>query len=331
MKHYTHLSIIEREKLFLLRQQGMKYRDIAIQLKRSHSALVREYNRNIKSVELGYLPDSADMLAKARKASYGLKIDRHPGLKEEVIRLMRYEGYSPDIVAGRLKSNGAKVRISSEAIYQFVYSNEGIKLELYKSLIHRRPKRNQHYGRKTRSDYGIPERISISQRPALDPNDFGNFEADLTFFQGSKSINLLTMVDRKTGYFMANLNATKHSEPIALKLLKNITNFPKAKRKSITFDNGKEFVDHLIISQVARVPTYFCNPGSPWQKPYVETTHALLHRFIPKKTDPKTLTEEIVQNAVIKLNNLPRKRFNYRTPAEMLLEEKIYRLGALRP
>ena len=165
----------------------MKYRDIAIQLKRSHSALVREYNRNIKSVELGYLPDSADMLAKARKASYGLKIDRHPGLKEEVIRLMRYEGYSPDIVAGRLKSNGAKVRISSEAIYQFVYSNEGIKLELYKSLIHRRPKRNQHYGRKTRSDYGIPERISISQRPALDPNDFGNFEADLTFLKHSRS------------------------------------------------------------------------------------------------------------------------------------------------
>ena len=331
MKHYTHLSIIEREKLFLLRQQGWKYRDIAIELKRSHSALVREYNRNIKSTELGYLPDTADMFAKTRKARHGLKIDRHPELKAEIIRLMRYEGYSPDIVAGRLKSKCAKVRISAEAIYQFVYSKEGTKLELYKSLIHRRPRRNQRYGRKTRGDYGIPERVSISQRPELDPEEFGNFEADLTFFKGNKSINLSTMVDRKTGYLMANLNATKHSEPIALKLLKNITTFPRSKRKSITFDNGKEFVNHLVIKQVAGVPTYFCKPGSPWQKPYVETTHALLHRFIPKKTDPKTLTEEIVQCAVTKLNNLPRKRFNYRTPAEMLLEEKIYRLGALRP
>ena len=331
MKQYTHLSIIEREKLFLLRQQGMKYRDIAIELKRNHSALVREYNRNIKSVELGYLPDTADILAKARKARHGLKIDRHPELKSEIVRLMRYEGYSPDIVAGRLRSDGAKVRISSEAIYQFVYSKEGTKLELYKSLIHRRPKRNQRYGRRTRGDYGIPERVFISQRPTLDPKDFGNFEADLTFFKGNKSINLSTMVDRKTGYLMANLNATKHSEPIALKLLKNITNFPRAQRKSLTFDNGKEFVNHLVIKQVAGVPTYFCKPGSPWQKPYVENSHALLHRFIPKKTDPKTLTEEIVQNAVTKLNNLPRKRFNYRTPAEMLLEEKIYRLGALRP
>ena len=330
MKHYTHLSIIEREKLFLLRQQGWKYRDIAIELKRSHSALVREYNRNIKSAELGYLPDSADNLAKARKARYGLKLERHPNLKEEVIRLMRDERYSPDMVAGRLKSDGKKVRISSEAIYQFIYSKEGIKLGLYKLLIHRRPKRNQHYGRKTRGDYGIPERVSISQRPEIAPEEFGNFEADLTFFTGSKSINLVTMVERKTGYFMANLNMTKHSEPIALKILNNLISFPKFARKSLALDNGREFVDHLIIRQVSGVPTYFCNPGSPWQKPYVETTHALLHRFIPKKTDPRTLTEEIIQNAVNKLNNLPRKRFNYRTPAEMLAKEKIYRFGALR-
>jgi IS30 family transposase len=33
----------------------------------------------------------------------------------------------------------------------------------------------------------------------------------------------------------------------------------------------------------------------------VENTHAILHRFIPKKTDAKTLTKEQVQDAVKKL------------------------------
>jgi len=330
MKQYTQLSENEREKLFILRQKGMTYRRIANEMQRSHSSLVREYNRNAKSPGIGYLPDTANRLASARKARHGLKIERYPRLKEEVIRLMREERYSPEMIAGRLKINGIKERVSHETIYKFVYSKEGLEINLYKLLMRSRPKRNQHYGRRTRSNYGIPDRISIAERPELDKKEFGNFEADLTFFAGSKSINLSTMVERKTGYIMANLNATKHSESIALKILSNLLSFPRRKRKSITFDNGKEFVNHKIIRQIAKTPTYFCNPGSPWQKPYVETTHALLHRFIPKKTDPKTLNQEIVQHALNKLNNLPRKRFNFKTPAEMMDKEKIYLRGALR-
>jgi IS30 family transposase len=291
---------------------------------------VREYNRNAKSVELGYLPDTAQQLAEKRKAKHGRKIDRYPQLKEEIIKLMQEDRYSPEIVAGRLKKRGTKITISHESIYQFIYSQEGAKQQLYKLLMRSRPKRNQHYGRKTRSNYGMPERVSISERPILDPKEFGNFEADLTFFAGNKSINLSTMVERKTGYLVANLNASKHSDNIALKMVHNVLKFSKKHRRSITFDNGKEFVGHQLIKQVTGVSTYFCSPGSPWQKPYVETTHALLHRFIPKKTDAKLLTQEIVNNAITKLNNLPRKRHGFKTPAEMLVEEKIYLRGALR-
>ena len=330
MTKYTQLSQEEREKLFIMRNQGMTYRNIAIVMSRNHSALVREYNRNIKSIELGYLPDSAHQLALERKAKHGRKIDRYPKLKEEIIKLMRVDRYSPEMIAGKLKQQRAEHMISHESIYQFIYSQEGIKQQLYKFLIRSRPKRNQNYGRKTRSNYGIPDRVSISERPALDPKEFGNFEADLTFFTGNKSINLSTMVERKTGYIIANLNESKHSDNIALKMMHNVMRFPRKHRRSITFDNGKEFVGHSLIKQVTGIPTYFCSPGSPWQKPYVETTHALLHRFIPKKTEAKTLTQEIVNDAITKLNNLPRKRHGFRTPAEMLLDNKIYLLGALR-
>jgi transposase, IS30 family len=331
MKQYTQLSQEERENLFLLQKEGQSFRAIGRVINRSHTTLSREFKRNTyKAKAIGYLPDRANHLAKSRKAKHGRKIDRYPWLKEEIIRLMQEDRYSPEMVAGRLKQRKSDITISHETIYQFIYSVEGSEQQLYRLLMRSRPKRNQYYGRKTRSNYGIPGRVSISERPVLGPKEFGNFEADLTFFSGSKSINLSTMVERKTGYLVASLNTTKHSDNISLQVIKGLLKFPRRKRRSITFDNGKEFVGHQVIKQVTGTPTYFCNPGSPWQKPYAETAHALLHRFISKKTDPKLLTQEIVNNAIIKLNNLPRKRHKFRTPAEMLVEEKIYLGGALR-
>ncbi len=332
MRKYTHLQLEEREKLYIMRKEGFKFADIGEALGRNGSSLSREYRRNkANQKNLGYLPDTANTLALNRKAKHGKKLDKHPRLKKLIIKKMSIERYSPEMIAGTLKLNGAKITISTEAIYQYVYSKEGQELKLYQYLMRARPRRSQKYGRQTRSDYGIPDRVSISERPEIRPEEFGHFEADLTFFKGSGKINALTMVERKTGYLMAHLNESKESENIAMKLLGNLIKFPKKARKTITFDNGKEFVMHNKIREITGTPTYFCRPGAPWQKPYVEYTHALLHRFIPKKTDPKTITKERLSNAVIKLNNLPRKRFGFKTPNQMIANENFYHhLDALR-
>ena len=331
MKQYTHLSLDEREKLYIMKNNGESLRNIGKTLNRCHTSLSRELRRNISSNNnLGYLPDTADKLAGSRKAKHGGKISRYPELKCLIINKIKDDRYSPEMIAGKLKNEQVSVRISHETIYKYIYSQEGQELELYQHLMCRRPKRNQKYGRKTRGNHGIPNRVSISQRPAISKDEFGHFEADLTFFTGSGKINLLTMVERKTGFFLAHLNKSKDSENIAVKLLDSLIKFPKKHRKTITFDNGKEFVLHDKIREITGTPTYFCHPGSPWEKPYVETSHALLHRFIPKKTNSKTLTQTKVQYAITKLNNLPRKRFNFKTPAEMLEKEYIYQLGALR-
>jgi IS30 family transposase len=55
-----------------------------------------------------------------------------------------------------------------------------------------------------------------------------------------------------------------------------------------------------------------------------------LHRFIPKETDAKTITKEQVKNAVTQLNNLPRKRFGFKTPAQMIANENFYQRNTLR-
>jgi len=331
VKQYTHLTLEEREKLYLMKNNNMSYAKIGLALGRHPSTVRRELERNTDaSRALGYLPDSANTISAQRRIGYGSKISRHPQLKAMIINRISLDRYSPEMIAGRLKDEQSRITISHESIYQYIYSQEGQEQKLYQYLMRSRPKRNKKYGRKVGSNYGIPHRVSISQRPKIKAEEFGHFEGDLTFFAGNSSINLLTMVERKTGYFMADLNDSKHSDKIVIALLNTLRQFPRKLRKSVTLDNGGEFVLHDMIRQVLGVPTYFCHPGSPWEKPYVETSHALLHRFIPKKTDSRTLTKVQVQQAVNKLNNLPRKRFNFKTPSEMMARENIFKYGALR-
>jgi IS30 family transposase len=190
-----------------MRQQGTTFRGTGKLLKRSGLSLSREYKRNnLVQKNLGYLPDTADKLAKERKAKYDCKVVRYPELQTLILKRMSVDRWSPEIIAGTLKAEHAKIRVSTETIYQYIYSIAGQNLELYQYLMRARPKRNQLYGRRTKSNHGIPDRVSISQRPEVKKEEFGHFEVDLTFFKGSSSINLLTMVDRKTGFLMADLN-----------------------------------------------------------------------------------------------------------------------------
>jgi IS30 family transposase len=309
MRTYSQINKEEREKIYIMRKSGKTMREIGEAIGRSHTSISRELYRNGSlKVEIGYLPDTADLLSKERKAKHGMKLQRNPFLLNKVISRMRDARYSPEMVAGELKLLGATVRISTEAIYQFAYSPEGKELGMYKYLMRARPKRNQLYGRKPRNNHGIPERVPISERPEIKKEEFGHFEVDTTFFKGNRQINLLTIVERKTGFLLAELNQSKHSDKMAFKLLDNLIKFPKKSRRTVTMDNGKEFVLHNKVKFVTGTPTYFCNPGSPWEKPYVENTHAILHRFLPKNRDPKTLTNQEVQDAIAKTNNLPRKR-----------------------
>ena len=66
---------------------------------------------------------------------------------------------------------------------------------------------------------------------------------------------------------------------------------------------------------------YFCHKSSPWERGTNENTNGLLRYFFPKGRDFTQVTEAELQRAVTLLNNRPRKRHNYLTPAEVLRNE----------
>ena len=54
----------------------------------------------------------------------------------------------------------------------------------------------------------------------------------------------------------------------------------KGKIKSITTDNGMEFLAHEIVSKSLGVPVYFTDPYSSWQKGAIENANGLVRQYI---------------------------------------------------
>jgi IS30 family transposase len=99
---------------------------------------------------------------------------------------------------------------------------------------------------------------------------------------------------------------------------KNITN--SFNLDTLTLDNGQENRDHLHMG----IDTYFCNTGSPQQKPHVECNIGLVRKwFIPKKTDLRKISHIQLQEYFHILNSKYRKSLNYRSAYEVALERGI--------
>lgn len=95
-----------------------------------------------------------------------------------------------------------------------------------------------------------------------------------------------------------------------------------------TMDNGIENRHHEQFG----IPTFFCTPGSPWQKPHVESSIGLTRRwFLPKGTDLAQVPDETFQSMLFVLNHKYRKSLGYRSAYEVALEcdiiKKIPRLS----
>lgn len=133
--------------------------------------------------------------------------------------------------------------------------------------------------------------------------------------------NLLTAVERKTGLILATGLPRKTAEATAASLTGLLEGLPVAARRSITCDNGSEFAEHKKLERDLGIPTFFCDPHSPWQRGSIENANGLLRRDLPRKTELADYTEQDIQDIVWANNATPRKRLGYLTPADAFLHQ----------
>lgn len=315
---YDERKIIES---FRINRKG--FREIGRALERDHTVIQREVNRNSGD----YLPYSADRAQiYADKRLLGKKtrlLEENKELKIFVVSRLKEE-WSPEQIAGCLKEQEHKPPglISHESIYQYVYSNEGRQEKLYKYLRTNRAKRRSRGSRKS-GKIKIPERISIHKRPEVVNNRerYGDWETDTVESKRGGSNHLSVQYERKSQLCRMNRIINKTAKETKEAIIKSIDSLPLYLFLSLTYDNGTEGVEHTYIRDEFNIETYFCDSYASWQKGGVENLNKLIRQYFPKKTDFSKITDEEIYTVQEKLNNRPRKKLNYKTPNQVILEQ----------
>lgn len=312
---YQQLSLDDRCQIARLQADGWSIRQIAAALDRSASTVSRELKRN-SGRQVGYKPGYAQEQAKARRWT-GSRLERDDHLRSAVFeRLAR--GWSPEQIAGRLAYEAGRKLISYESIYRFIYAQIARSKDYrWRRFLPRGKSKRGFRGRRGGSAANFIEgRISLSERPpdAADRKTSGHWEADLMLFR-KYSQAVLTVHERRSRLLLAFRRPNKAADPIARHLSALFASLPQALRRTVTFDNGTEFARHCVLHRLG-IETFFCDPYSPWQKGGIENAIGRMRRFIPRKTDLATLSENRFQAHIAAYNNTPRKCLDWRTPAE---------------
>lgn len=313
-KPYKQLSKEERDRLSLFKAQGKSVREIAGLISRDPSTVSRELRRNAPPVYQGYyLPHKAQARADARKAAGHERVRlREPRLRAYARRMLR-RGWSPERIAGRWKALG-RGRISHEAIYQWVYTQAR---DLIPCLVraHRRRLRRGHSSKHKSSH--IPSRTPISERPAIVERreQPGHWEGDTIVSRQSRPV-LQLLVERKTRYSRLRKLRAKEAAAMRASINRALARYPRHLRRSITYDNGSENVQHLQVNAALGTVSYFCEPMHSWEKGSVENVAGLVRRRLPKRTDFAMVSLDHVKRTERWLNGLPRKCLGFQTPAE---------------
>lgn len=318
-KSYGHLTSEERDEIAVLFAQDVSLNDIAKQLKRSTSTVSREIERNGAQIYSVYHAHHAQQRATERNTqSHCRPRLKSIGIRRYVTSKLKH-GWSPEQIAGRLPSEHPGWTISHEAIYQYIY-DQNVRVEEnlvpYLARAHRRRQQKGH--RHTHRSSHIPHRMSINDRPKriLSRKQFGHWETDSVVSRQSLGALNVT-VERKSRYTVITKLKRKSAQQTRLAVTHALSKLHAHARRTITYDNGSENVEHQQTNEILGTRSYFCNPFHSWEKGTAENTIGLIRRVFPKKTDFSKLKHGDIKILEHKLNNRPRKCLSFKTPLEV--------------
>lgn len=327
MKQFTNLGHNDRRRIEILLIQGLNPNQVAKQLGCHRSTIIREIERNSCSNGV-YEATFAEKRTRKRQKKKKLdkrKLYLNPKLRDIVFRRI-LSGHSPDQVVERLKKlypQDIFMKVCKETIYQYIYvlGRGELKKTLVKGLRQqRRYRRRKGLRSKTVDLRGKIEDmlVSIHERPKEVENRTipGHWEGDLILGKEKKSA-LGTLVERTTRQTRLVRLKGKDAVSVRKAFTKKVRTFPQIFSKTLTYDQGKEMVEHKQFTIDTNMTVYFADPRSPWQRGTNENTNGLIRQYFPKGTDFHQINAREIKRVENLLNNRPRKSLGYFTPNEV--------------
>lgn len=337
-----HLNKQERETIERMLRQGANKSEIARALFRDKSTIKREIKRGTVLQrranpyasrnpevpdyieEYRYFCDVGQRVYKQRRENCGSK-NKLVSCSELVAfveeKIQGKERWSPDAAIGYAKTHNLfpGQTFSAKTFYNWIDDGlvrvKNIDLLL---KVRRRPN-NPRKERKKVVGRSIEERPSIVQTR----EEFGHWEGDGIVGKRQQG-HMITLVERKLGVGLLFNVKDRNSHRIVEildGLQKQYGKHFSSIFKTITFDNGTEFMACTQMERDGRTAVYYAHPYSSFERGTNENWNGIVRRFIPKSSSFERLTDDELQRISHYINTLPRKRFNYRTPLDLWNEQ----------
>lgn len=314
---YSHLTKTERLEIAVLKEKRYSLREIARVLKRSPGTLSDEIKRN--GTRGKYDPEKANhkSYVKRKYSKYqGMKIAGQPKLRAYVEDKIQND-WSPEEVSGRLKEIDNHLPYASfRVVYKFIYSVYGRLLEK-----HLRYKGQKRKPKNTPKVTQPKDRIFIDKRPKIveEKRRFGDWEGDFIVSGKNGKGILIVLHERKARYVLIRKLVGVTIEQVHQFIWEMTGGYVI---NTLTLDNDIVFRKHKELSKILGAPIYFCHPYHSWEKGGVENSNKLIRQYIPKRSDISQYSDKHIQMVQDKLNNRPRKCLKYKTPSEVMKENR---------
>lgn len=310
-REFNHIKDCDRDEIEILLRKGYKQKEIAETLGFHDSTIGREIRKH-KNKDGIYRARSAKHkvgVKRSRSKYQGMKIENLPKIKKRIIAMLK-EKRSPDEIAGRLKKECVTPVIGKDCIYRWLYSVWGQRYCKYLCTQRYKPRRQKE--NKTQREM-IKNAVSIHSKEIV-----RIFDQEGDTLVTPQKLNKKDAIAITVGVSVPFISARKipNMKPRSMKeavldILDNV------KCSSLILDRGGENRSHEEFG----VPTYFCDPHAPWQKPRVESNIGLLRRwFLPKGSDLSKVSNDELQEYIKVLNGKYRKSLGYRSAYEVALE-----------
>lgn len=275
--------------------------------------------------ETHYSADKAQQIHDYNQTAKGrpLKIGHDYAYAEYLERKIIQDRYSPAAALAAARSAGHQTQICVTTLYNYI--DKGIFYHLDNRALWEKSKRKKR-SQRPESRVVHKKLPSIEQRPQKinDRTEKGHWEMDLVVgIKESKAV-LLTLTERVSRYEIILKLPDRRAATIraAFDDLEKKTPKFKQKFKSITTDNGAEFLEYNLLRRSIRGGTrfevYYCHSYAAWEKGSNENHNRMIRRFFPKGTDFSKITKEQIAQIQNWMNRYPRKILDWRTPEELI-------------
>jgi IS30 family transposase len=333
-----HLSWEERIQIETLRREGLSNAQIGKRIGRPSRTIRREVKRGWVlhrtgkyTVQERYSADRGQTVYERRMSGRTSAKPLDEQLAEYLrVRIVEHRE-SPEVVAARMRAEELEYSVCAKTIYNLIDRDQipGVGNE---SLWEKRKRRASRKALFRRRKQAVAPGHGIECRPesAEHRETAGHWEIDLVVGgKGKGAAVLLTLTERKTRKQIIRKLKDKTQRAVVRAI--NGLERQMGKEafgtvfKSITADNGGEFLDHEALECSvyggSRTYVYYAHPYSSWERGSNENANRIIRRFIPKGCDISKFTRKQIQAIEDWINNYPRKILDFKTAEERFIQE----------